>query len=58
MESLVDGKKEHLVKKLEFEPGTLSLFRVTNVNVGHCSWGDSQYKVYDHLIDYCLLTHS
>lgn len=27
MESLVDGKNEHLLKKLEFEPGTLSLFR-------------------------------
>ena len=33
MESLVEGKKEHLVKKLEFEPGTLSLFRVNNVQV-------------------------
>ena len=28
MESLVEGKNEFLLKKLEFEPGTLSLFRV------------------------------
>jgi len=27
MESLVEGKNEFLLKKLEFEPGTLSLFR-------------------------------
>lgn len=33
MESLVDGKNEHLLKKLEFEPGTLSLFRVRRNNM-------------------------
>ena len=31
--SLVEGRNERLLKKLEFEPGTLSLFMVNNVNV-------------------------